>query len=80
MPDRYRVAVVGTCDHQWPGTVTVTSPLVRDALGNRFTLDRDDATCPECGANATTALFGLNPDPAAGGAPPATARPPGSQV
>jgi hypothetical protein len=77
-PGRYGVTVVGSCDHRWPGTVELQGALARDTFGGRFKLDRDDGTCPECGANAVTALFGGVDLDSAGGAPPASAHPPES--
>lgn len=47
----YAVHVTGACPHRWPGTVHV------ERNGTLFKLASDFATCPECGANATTVLF-----------------------
>lgn len=50
----YGVTVLGAgCDHRWPGTVYVRA-------GGTFNLAQDDASCPECGGNAGTVLFGVD--------------------
>ena len=59
-PDKsYAVVVLGVaCEHRWRGTVHVDSSA--GLVLGRFTLDVDDATCPECGGKAGTVLFGDN--------------------